>query len=183
MIEFPITVDIDKCTHCGKCLYDCPLYEKYLDQVFSPRGKIILLEHHMNNNDILICSYCGNCVKQCPLNIDIPAHLLLSVWPKYFYKLHIKFNKKLNIKEKQDLIWQKMSKNDLEKDRAIIERADLIAVDNPHYYLFLKKLKYYNKLKFKLTFVHEKKNMALPVFMKGLAQKGDHFKNTFYYEK
>lgn len=183
MIDLEQTINIDKCTHCGKCLYKCPLYEKYLDQVFSPRGKIILLEHHINNNDIFVCSYCGQCLEQCPLNIDLPAHLLLEIWPKEFYKLQLEKEAILIIMKGKSIVWEKMTQKDINHDLLILKDAKSIITDAPLYYLFLKKLKTYKNMNYKLSFLHEKGTMELPSFMKGFAKKGDHYKEIFFYEK
>lgn len=69
-----------KCVRCGACKAYCPTYIEGLSEVFSARGRVVLvrnlLEERLKPSDKLIddiysCLLCDACKGQCPLNIDI----------------------------------------------------------------------------------------------------------------
>ncbi len=79
------TININSCTHCATCLSVCPVYKITLNERYSPRGKISLInavnKNLINPNDkfvqetISACLMCGKCSKICPADIDISFHL------------------------------------------------------------------------------------------------------------
>lgn len=79
------SLNIDSCTHCATCLSVCPVYDITLNERYSPRGKISLI-NAVNKNlispydkllqeTISACLMCGRCSKICPADIDVSFHL------------------------------------------------------------------------------------------------------------
>jgi len=79
------SINIDACTHCATCLSVCPVYDITLNERFSPRGKISLI-NAVNKNlispfdkdlqeTISACLMCERCSKICPADINISYHI------------------------------------------------------------------------------------------------------------
>jgi len=185
MLKFEKNIDIDKCIYCGRCLYNCPLYENTRDQVFSARGKIIALKNGLKDNIILTCAFCDKCIEQCPLKIDIGGYLLLKFWQKPFYRINTKFNSRLHLLlSKGELVWKKnVKETEINKDIELLVKTDIIYTDSPLYFQFLRKLKFYGNLRADIKFVHPKGRQLLPSFMKGYAKKGDKFTDHIFYDE
>jgi len=71
---------LTECTKCGKCKEICPSYELFLNESFSPRGRLRLVRALAENEvmpgnalkqRIFSCLLCGACENNCPLNIDV----------------------------------------------------------------------------------------------------------------
>ncbi len=62
--------EINKCVRCGLCMSECPLYNQKRDDIFSPRGLILLLTElspQSKNNIQNILTHCrANCNMQNP---------------------------------------------------------------------------------------------------------------------
>ncbi len=78
-----ITNKVDElfnCSRCGSCLAVCPVYRKTLNESFSPRGKLSLIEALSKGviepterlSDILYtCTLCNYCYVECPSGVLI----------------------------------------------------------------------------------------------------------------
>ena len=71
--------DIYKCSKCGLCKYVCPVYIATKNEMYSPRGRFIILNNFFNNkkpltknfiNNLDLCLHCNLCQNFCPSNID-----------------------------------------------------------------------------------------------------------------
>ncbi len=178
-MNFKENIDIERCVFCGKCLYNCPLYERMRDQVFSPRGKILILKEGIVRNESLACSFCGNCLAECPLRIDLPSYMLLSAWPKRFYGItgrnglpgaELLTGKTLKTK----MMTNAQFKNDLE----YLRLKSSVRTDSPIYFRMLEGAKKYLGLPAAITFI--KGRGTLPSFMKKVKDKNA-VKEMFYY--
>ena len=69
---------IDVCTHCGFCLPTCPTYLLWNEEMDSPRGRIVLMEHGLEPGSALDpmsihfdrCLGCMACVTACPSGVQ-----------------------------------------------------------------------------------------------------------------
>ena len=98
-----IREEVYKCSKCGLCKSVCPLYLATKNEMYSPRGRYIILNNFFNNNkkpskkffnDLDICLNCNLCKDFCPSNID-SAKIFTSLkkTSKLLYiKLFIIFN-------------------------------------------------------------------------------------------
>lgn len=62
--------DAHKCTNCGLCRKNCPVFRVTLNETNSPRGKALLIRNGILSDAILKCTRCGSCEVNCPLNVD-----------------------------------------------------------------------------------------------------------------
>ena len=71
--------EIYKCSKCGLCKSVCPLYLLTKNEMYSPRGRFILLNNILSNNlrpsksfikNLDFCLNCNLCKDFCPSNID-----------------------------------------------------------------------------------------------------------------
>lgn len=60
-----------KCTNCGLCRKNCPVFRVTFNESDSPRGKSLIIKKKIHSDHILKCTLCGNCIKTCPLNVDL----------------------------------------------------------------------------------------------------------------
>ncbi|MCK5300039.1 MAG: (Fe-S)-binding protein [Candidatus Aenigmarchaeota archaeon] len=70
--------ETDKCTLCGMCKTNCPIYKNYLTESMGPRLKAIAEKKNLNNltdqelSAIFInCTICSACKKECPNDVDL----------------------------------------------------------------------------------------------------------------
>lgn len=72
--------NIDYCTKCGKCKEVCPSYKLFLNESYSPRGRLKLISEFNNRKitesnsfkrRLFSCFLCGACLV-CPVEISIP---------------------------------------------------------------------------------------------------------------
>jgi len=70
-----------RCSACGFCRSDCPVFGATLRSAFNARGKMLLLKEVMDKkielNDELIetlfqCTGCANCSTNCPSGVEVP---------------------------------------------------------------------------------------------------------------
>ncbi len=70
------------CVRCGACKAFCPTYAETADEVFSARGRVMLLQKECSGEEgfserfdssISTCMLCGACNSSCPLGIDLVA--------------------------------------------------------------------------------------------------------------
>jgi len=69
------------CAKCGYCRTDCAIWKVVGYDTVSPRGKILLLKHFLEQKKEIppeliqnwyLCCTCGKCTEICPLEIDFP---------------------------------------------------------------------------------------------------------------
>ena len=60
-----------KCTNCGLCRKNCPVFRVTFNESDSPRGKAIIIKNQLSSDHLLKCTLCGNCKKHCPVKIDL----------------------------------------------------------------------------------------------------------------
>jgi Fe-S oxidoreductase len=63
--------EIDVCSLCGFCKYNCPVFRATKRETLSPRGRAILSKKKILDRDVIFkCSLCKACEKSCPAKID-----------------------------------------------------------------------------------------------------------------
>ena len=71
-----------RCSSCGFCRADCPVFGATMRSAYNARGKMLLLQEVMDKkiklNDELIetlfqCTTCANCSTHCPSGVEVPA--------------------------------------------------------------------------------------------------------------
>jgi|GEM_PF-1276408 len=81
MPVFVRKIDLLECTRCGKCREVCQSYKCFMNESFSPRGRLKLIytfyageitQSNSFDQRILSCMLCGFCQNICPLEIDLP---------------------------------------------------------------------------------------------------------------
>lgn len=74
-------IDLQECIKCGKCNEVCQSYKIFMNESFSPRGRLRLIDAFYEreltqgksfNERILSCMLCGFCENICPLGINLP---------------------------------------------------------------------------------------------------------------
>lgn len=104
MISQKSKEEIYKCSKCGLCQSVCPLFLATKNELFSPRGRFIVLNNHINNGvklsknfikNLDFCLNCNLCRAFCPSAIDTKAIIteLKTMYSKksFGFVLHIKF--------------------------------------------------------------------------------------------
>ncbi|MGH2662296.1 MAG: heterodisulfide reductase-related iron-sulfur binding cluster [Actinomycetota bacterium] len=69
---------IDVCVHCGFCLPTCPTYALWGEEMDSPRGRIVLMNHGLEQGSDMAgmakhfdrCLGCMACVTACPSGVE-----------------------------------------------------------------------------------------------------------------
>ena len=71
--------NLNQCINCGICLSECPTYLANQNELYSPRGRLILLQEYLIKGVHLdktilteafdTCLYCGSCENACPLGV------------------------------------------------------------------------------------------------------------------
>jgi heterodisulfide reductase subunit D len=81
------------CAKCGYCRDECAIWKVNGFDTVSPRGKILLLKHFLEQKkefppelikDWFLCCTCGKCAEICPLEINFPE--LVRTWRIEFAK-------------------------------------------------------------------------------------------------
>jgi len=70
--EAPIDEKKTKCTLCGLCRMQCPLFKAFMNETASPRGKAVMLKRSFPSRYFYLCTFCGACENVCIVKgIDI----------------------------------------------------------------------------------------------------------------
>jgi glycolate oxidase iron-sulfur subunit len=73
--------DFTECNKCGKCKETCISYRIFLNEAFSPRGRVQIFRYFKDGNipenktlreRIFSCLLCGACTANCPLQVNVP---------------------------------------------------------------------------------------------------------------
>ena len=84
--------DIHKCSKCGICQGECPIYKITGNDCSVSRGQFIMLKGVINgdlklsktiNRYLDLCLKCNACTKFCPSGIDV-VDIIISAKAKYF---------------------------------------------------------------------------------------------------
>jgi fumarate reductase (CoM/CoB) subunit B len=62
---------VDKCSVCGMCKSNCPVFGVLKTEVDSPRGKALLLKEDVHDSIFYKCTLCGSCKINCPSKIEV----------------------------------------------------------------------------------------------------------------
>jgi Fe-S oxidoreductase len=63
--------EIDACSLCGFCKYNCPVFKATKKESLSPRGRAIMLKKkHLDSKVFFKCSLCKACENVCPIDIN-----------------------------------------------------------------------------------------------------------------
>jgi len=99
------------CVLCGKCASLCPSFQKWRREIYSPRGRMALLNAFLRGeiepgneyfSSLSYCLGCGACEKTCPARVRPRwANLLLKNLPE-FQGIHSKLRKALKDSKKDD---------------------------------------------------------------------------------
>lgn len=74
-------MDFSECNKCGKCKETCPSYSVFINEAFSPRGRVQISNFFKEGNlseskalkeRLFSCLLCGSCLINCPLQVNIP---------------------------------------------------------------------------------------------------------------
>lgn len=74
-------MDFTECNRCGKCKELCLSYKIFLNEAFSPRGRVQIFslfregsipESKAFRERIFSCLLCGACTVNCPLEVNVP---------------------------------------------------------------------------------------------------------------
>ncbi len=60
-----------ECINCGLCNAYCPSYKATRNEVFSPRGRVKMMNNNSADESFYACTLCKACEFNCPLNIDL----------------------------------------------------------------------------------------------------------------
>lgn len=101
----------DKCTFCGECKRECPVYLVTKKEIDSPRFKAYLMRQiDFNNlteesfaslgvtfdevkNSFLKCTLCGACVVNCPNGVDLEFRKVRESLQKFAKKdVQVEYN-------------------------------------------------------------------------------------------
>lgn len=101
-----IKEEVYKCSKCGLCKSVCPVYLATKNEMYSPRGRNIVLNNFFNKknklsqkfiNDLDVCLNCNACKDFCPSNIDSTAIYAFFKEKKAFNFYSLSFYLKLFI--------------------------------------------------------------------------------------
>jgi Fe-S oxidoreductase len=70
-IQQEIEEILETCTKCGMCKANCPIFKNKLQEEFSPRGQVLLMQEGVEDKILFYCNLCKACEKSCALGIKI----------------------------------------------------------------------------------------------------------------
>lgn len=62
---------LEKCSVCGLCKANCPVFKVLLSETSGPRGKAILIKKEILDRVFYKCTLCKACKVECPAGIDL----------------------------------------------------------------------------------------------------------------
>ncbi|MFP4423614.1 MAG: 4Fe-4S dicluster domain-containing protein [Candidatus Woesearchaeota archaeon] len=62
--------DAHKCVMCGMCKARCPVFRATHNELYSPRGKAMLLKEEKESATFYMCTLCGACTEICASDVD-----------------------------------------------------------------------------------------------------------------
>ncbi|MEM4267978.1 MAG: (Fe-S)-binding protein [Candidatus Woesearchaeota archaeon] len=69
---------LEKCSLCGFCKVNCPVYKAELKESSSPRAKILKLKKNIEDIRFYDCTLCKACVVECPAEVDMKMRSIRS---------------------------------------------------------------------------------------------------------
>jgi glycolate oxidase iron-sulfur subunit len=69
-------MSLDKCSKCGFCKNNCPIFNAVFDELTSPRGRVVEIRKAIYDIPIYFCTLCKACKIDCPAGIDLPKEFL-----------------------------------------------------------------------------------------------------------
>lgn len=88
-------MEIEKCSRCGLCKANCPIYKTLLNETFGPRGKMILLNKKVLDKIFYLCALCKYCEENCPAGIKISEEIKRAREELIKNKMETEANKKM----------------------------------------------------------------------------------------
>ncbi|MFH1307599.1 MAG: 4Fe-4S dicluster domain-containing protein [archaeon] len=62
---------VAKCSRCGMCKANCPVFKIVREESIGPRGKAILLDNKVYDKIIFDCTLCKACEEFCAQKIEL----------------------------------------------------------------------------------------------------------------
>ncbi len=62
---------LEKCSRCGLCKANCPVFKALLTETSGPRGKAILIKRDVPDKVFYQCTLCKACKVECPAGINL----------------------------------------------------------------------------------------------------------------
>jgi glycolate oxidase iron-sulfur subunit len=62
---------LEKCSLCGLCKANCPVFKVLRTETVGPRGKAILSKKGVLDEVFYKCTLCKACTVECPLGVDL----------------------------------------------------------------------------------------------------------------
>jgi len=96
-----------RCVLCGKCASECSSFRLLGNEIYSPRGRMALIEKFLNGNlkpgekfysSIMNCFLCGACEKSCPSRVR-PRLAVLLVRNASFFEPHFQEHRQCLLSE------------------------------------------------------------------------------------
>ncbi|MEM4396149.1 MAG: (Fe-S)-binding protein [Candidatus Woesearchaeota archaeon] len=73
---------LEKCTLCGFCNIDCPVFKVLREEESSARGRMFMLKEEIYEELLYLCTLCKSCEKKCINGIKL-TELFLKARKKY----------------------------------------------------------------------------------------------------
>jgi Fe-S oxidoreductase len=69
----------EKCSMCGLCKVNCPIYKSEMKESASPRAKAMMIRKGLKDDKIFYaCTLCKSCVVECPAGVDMDLRKVRS---------------------------------------------------------------------------------------------------------
>lgn len=65
--------ELKRCSLCGLCKENCPVFSLIIEETVSPRGKATLVKKELLDKIFYMCSLCKACEQTCPANVKLTA--------------------------------------------------------------------------------------------------------------
>lgn len=92
---------LEGCIKCGMCKSLCPVFKTLSEEVYSPRGRAVLMQDKCLDEILFKCNLCKACEKTCPLGIKVWEAVVKSREAMNLFGKELKSNKEMikNVKE------------------------------------------------------------------------------------